>query len=182
MPTDLSISCHESEASENLDCAFSARKKDTHTRSKACSKSQVSRGAELKKNSEDKKEREAWGERGLGRETMVFCTRFLATFFKQMYGTCRTLCRIACNHENVKKYLLNKRTYILQILYCRSFGFKLQIIFSRSDEFLRSLFTWVFTACTQHSTKSPSPRHGVSELCSWARHFTLIMPLSTSDV
>ena len=129
-----------------------------------------------------KKQRGQKGERGLGRETMVFCTRFLATFFKQMYGTCRTLCRIACNHENVKKYLLNKRTYILQILYCRSFGFKLQIIFSRSEGFLRSLCTCVFTIRSQHNTMFLSPGWGLAELCFRARHLTLIVPLSNSDV
>ena len=42
-----------------------------------------------------KKQGEQKGERGLGREAMVFCTSFLATFLKQTYEICITLRRIA---------------------------------------------------------------------------------------
>ena len=154
VPTDLSISCHESEASESLDCMFSARKKHIQDQKPVPNNKLVE---EL-----IKKQRGQKGERGLGREAMVFCTRFLATFLKEMYEICRTLRRIARNHEDVKKYLPNKRTCILHILYCRSFDSKLQIIIRKFEGVLRSLFTWVFTIRKQHNTMFSSPSKGLA--------------------
>ena len=68
--TNLSISCHDSEASDSLDCALSARKK-THTRYKRS----VSCGARRKNWSEQK------GERGEAIKLFSLpCTTLLATF------------------------------------------------------------------------------------------------------
>ena len=58
--TDLSISCHESDASESLDCVLSVRKKTTTNR--------IRNGDTFSWGDVKKKRREQKGERGRGRE------------------------------------------------------------------------------------------------------------------
>ena len=141
VPTDLSISCHESEASESLDCMFSARKKHIQDQKPVPNNKLVE---EL-----IKKQRGQKGESGLGREAMVFCTRFLAELHE-----ITKMSRNTCWIKEHTSYIFNTVG--------RSFDSKYQIIIRKFEGFLRSLFTWVFTIRKQHNTMFSSPSKGLA--------------------